>query len=755
MTNSSGHIVALRIKIKGLVQGVGFRPFVFRLAHQHKINGWVANRTDGVEIQSEGSDDSVRSFIKDLQNKAPVISQIDEFIVSENPVEYLQDFSILSSNDLTDETSEISPDIAVCQDCLTDQKNQSHRVDYPFINCTNCGPRFSIIQDFPYDRPNTTMAPFRMCNLCEEEYHDIVNRRFHAQPIACNHCGPVYSMFHNGRSSENISRILNDISRLLDHGKIIAVKGLGGFHLMCDALNEATVSRLRQSKQHEGKPFAVMFRNLDAIKKYAQVNETEEQALQSWQRPIVILKSKRSLAQSVSLKLNTIGAFLPYMPFHHLLFERIQQPALILTSGNIAEEPIVIDNQQAHSVLSAISDAVLTYNRDIYNRVDDSVLQIVNDKPRILRRSRGFVPAPVKLPFDVNGIFAAGAELVNCFCIGKGKQAYLSQHIGDLKNMETFDFYKEAIERFKNIFRIKPRIAVSDMHPDYLSTRYAHLMEIKLIEVQHHHAHIASCMAENGLDEKVIGLAFDGTGYGNDGNIWGGEFMVCDYRDFFRHNHFEYMSMPGGDKVTEEPWRMGISLLYQTFGKDFLAVELPFLQGIGKEKSILIAEAIEKKINCPLTSSAGRLFDAIAAITGVCTHTLHHAEAPMRLESLLDENQEGYYKAYISDHISFKPVIRQICTDIIQGISSAVISAKFHNTIIETALEVIQKISAETGIHKVVLSGGTFQNKYLLERMENKLNQYHFQVFTHSRIPCNDGGIALGQIAIAGKKMNI
>lgn len=755
MTNSSGHIVALRIKIKGLVQGVGFRPFVFRLAHQHKINGWVANRTDGVEIQSEGSDDSVRSFIKDLQNKAPVISQIDEFIVSENPVEYLQDFSILSSNDLTDETSEISPDIAVCQDCLTDQKNQSHRVDYPFINCTNCGPRFSIIQDFPYDRPNTTMAPFRMCNLCEEEYHDIVNRRFHAQPIACNHCGPVYSMFHNGRSSENISRILNDISRLLDHGKIIAVKGLGGFHLMCDALNEATVSRLRQSKQHEGKPFAVMFRNLDAIKKYAQVNETEEQALQSWQRPIVILKSKRSLAQSVSLKLNTIGAFLPYMPFHHLLFERIQQPALILTSGNIAEEPIVIDNQQAHSVLSAISDAVLTYNRDIYNRVDDSVLQIVNDKPRILRRSRGFVPAPVKLPFDVNGIFAAGAELVNCFCIGKGKQAYLSQHIGDLKNMETFDFYKEAIERFKNIFRIKPRIAVSDMHPDYLSTRYAHLMEIKLIEVQHHHAHIASCMAENGLDEKVIGLAFDGTGYGNDGNIWGGEFMVCDYRDFFRHNHFEYMSMPGGDKVTEEPWRMGISLLYQTFGKDFLAVELPFLQGIGKEKSILIAEAIEKKINCPLTSSAGRLFDAIAAITGVCTHTLHHAEAPMRLESLLDENQEGYYKAYISDHVSFKPVIRQICTDIIQGISSAVISAKFHNTIIETALEVIQKISAETGIHKVVLSGGTFQNKYLLERMENKLNQYHFQVFTHSRIPCNDGGIALGQIAIAGKKMNI
>ncbi|MBN2482249.1 MAG: carbamoyltransferase HypF [Bacteroidales bacterium] len=755
MTNSSGHIVALRVKVRGLVQGVGFRPFVYRLALHHGLNGWIANGTDGVEIRIEGPASSVHPFMEALQHQAPAVSQIDELSSDEVIPEGLNDFRILASLDLTDETSEISPDIAVCPDCLSDLKNQARRLDYPFINCTNCGPRFSIILDFPYDRSNTTMHPFRMCSSCRKEYEDIADRRFHAQPVACSHCGPEYALHLDDKVVHNFHQIREEVSALLSEGKIIAVKGVGGYHLMCDALNEMAVGHLRSSKRHEGKPFAVIFRDLETIRKYNLLSPVEEKTLCSWQRPIVILKNRKSLAHSVSLGLNTTGAFLSYMPFHHLLFERIRQSALVLTSGNISEEPIVIGDQEALTVLAGISDAVLTYNRDIYNRTDDSVVQVIAGTPVIMRRSRGYAPAPVKMPFQVNGIFAAGAELVNCFCIGKNDRAYLSQHIGDLKNAETFEFYTEALDRFKKIFRISPHTAVADMHPDYLSTRYAHNMGLQVAEVQHHHAHIASCMAENGLDEPVIGLALDGTGYGTDGHIWGSEFLVCDYRDFTRCNHFEYMAMPGGDKAAEEPWRMGISLLHQAFGEDFPELGLPFLQKLEKERIRLLTEAIDKKINCPLSSGAGRLFDAVAAITGICLHSLHHAEAPMRLQSELDEKCEDYYEADVTQHhISFRPVIRRLCDDVLKGVSPAVISAKFHNTVMNCSMEAVKRIASETGIDKVVLSGGTFQNKYLSEKLQQNLIRNRFQVFTHSKVPCNDGGIALGQLAVAGKRIN-
>lgn len=751
MTNPSYHIEALRIRVRGLVQGVGFRPFVYRTACNHHLAGWVANCTDGVEILVEGPSASLSLFLESLRRDAPVVAQIDEILTEQGEVKGLQSFRISESRDLTDETSEISPDISVCRDCLLDMKAQPHRINYPFINCTNCGPRFSIVRDFPYDRSKTTMDRFQMCADCRREFEDINDRRFHAQPVACNHCGPVYSLHQGSHVTEDLRLILEQVTSLIADGRIIAVKGTGGYHMLCDAQDEAAVSRLRQAKRREGKPFAVMFRDLDTIRAMAYVGQAEEQALLSWQRPIVILKMRKELAQGVSMGLDTVGAFLPYMPFHYLLFEHSRADALVLTSGNVAGEPIVIDDEEALTVLAGISDAVLIYNREIHNRSDDSVLLAVGNEMRMIRRSRGYVPSPLRVKLDVNGILAAGAELVNCFCIGKGNRAYLSQHIGDLKNAGTFAFYSETVDRFTKIFRIKPQIAAADMHPDYLSTRFATQLGIDVKEVQHHHAHIASCMAENGLDEPVIGLAFDGTGYGTDGHIWGSEFLVCDLEDFERYGHFEYMPMPGGDKATEEVWRMGVSLLYMAYGSHFTALDLPLLREIGGDKLSRISVAIEKKINSPLTSGAGRLFDAVAAITGLCFHTLHHAEAPMRLEAAIDERCLEAYEIPAGNNISFIPVIRQICDDMANGIPPGIVSAKFHNAVVEVSLEMARRISRETGLDKVVLSGGTFQNRYLSERLENRLKKDHLRVYTHRHVPCNDGGIALGQLAVAAR----
>jgi hydrogenase maturation protein HypF len=746
------HIIALNINIKGLVQGVGFRPFVYRLAQQYGLHGWVVNGTDGVMLKVEGTAAGMPSFVEDLRFKAPVVSQIEEISIDNDIPEGLQEFTILASQDLTNETSEISPDIAVCPDCIADLKNQLHRIGYPFINCTNCGPRFSIIQDFPYDRAKTTMAPFNMCGKCRDEYSDIMDRRFHAQPLACNNCGPHYSMHAGNKLLTDFQQIMDHTGKMIETGKILALKGIGGFHLMCSALDEGAVNRLRKLKKHEGKPFAVMFRDLASLKQFATVSEVEEYTLLSWRRPIVILKNIRSLASGVTLGLDTIGAFLPYMPIHYLLFEKLTIPAFVLTSGNIADEPIIIANNAAIATFSGKVDAVITYNREIFNRNDDSVVRLMAGKERIQRRSRGYVPAPVKLAFNADGILATGAELSNCFCLGKGNRAYLSQHIGDLKNQETFAFYEETQARFQQLFRVKPELVAADLHPDYLSTRFAQKSGLKTVWVQHHHAHIASCMAENGIDEPVIGLAFDGIGYGTDGHIWGSEFMVCDYEDFERHNHFTYMPMPGGDRASEEPWRMAISLLWQSYGREFFDLDLPFLKMIDRTKIKIVAEAIEKGINCPLTSGAGRLFDAVAAITGICTEALFHAEAPMRLESAIKPGIQEAYNYTITDTISFLPAIRQTCTDLSGGMEVGIIAAKFHNTIVEASLQAVKIIGQKTGIQKIVLSGGTFQNKYLLETLETTLLKNNFAVYTHCKVPCNDGGLALGQLAVAARK---
>jgi len=746
---------AYQVQIKGLVQGVGFRPFIYRLATKHDLKGSVENRNDCVQILLFGRKSNIDRFLFSVRDTAPEASNIESVDVEKIEYQDYTDFRIISSRNISEAITEISPDIAVCEECIRDMKEQANRINYPFINCTNCGPRFTIIKDLPYDRESTTMKPFVMCEECKNEYTNVLDRRFHAQPVACSNCGPHYELIFNGNTIKDTGEIIKKICELINSGKIIAVKGLGGFHIACDAFNEEAVSRLRELKNREAKPFAVMFSDINKLKKYADVNSTEEKILLSWRRPILILQEKTKLADSVSVSFPTIGTMLPYMPLHYLLFEQLETPAIVLTSGNISNEPIIIDNNEANKVLSKISDVLLVYNRDIYNRTDDSVIMVVNDKERLIRRSRGYAPSPIRMEMDVDGIIATGAELVNCFCLGKENQAIMSQHIGDLKNLETLEFYEESINQFIKLFRVKPNIIACDKHPDYLSTKYAESSGLKTIYIQHHHAHIASCMAENKLDEKVIGVSFDGTGYGDDAKIWGGEFFICDLNEYERYTHFDYIPIPGGDKAVEEPWRMGVSYLYKTYGEEFYSLDLPFLQKINRETVEIIVQAIKKGINCPETSSAGRLFDAVTAIINLCTISGFHAEAPMRLESVIDKNCKDLYEFDINKTIDVKKTIRGIVNDIKNKVPVSLISAKFHNTIISIIFAVVKEISLSGNIMKVVISGGTFQNKYILENLEKLLIKNKYEVYSNRIVPSNDGGIALGQLAITAKRKKL
>lgn len=717
-----------------------------------KFRGTVENRNDGVIIEINAIESDIQEFIRYVRNEAPPASYIESVHAFPIHSKIFERFRILESSNVSDDITLVSPDIAVCKDCLIDMKIQAHRIDYPFINCTNCGPRFTIIKQLPYDRRNTTMEPFPMCNICKEEYLDVLDRRFHAQPVACHSCGPSYSLYEKSSKIVDLPIILKRLQYLLDKGGIIAIKGMGGYFLSCDAGNIKAVEKLRKLKNREGKPFAVMFAGVEALQEYAYADAIEIQAITSWQRPIVLLNKKKELAWSVTNGFPTIGAMLPYMPFHYLMFEKIKQQVLVLTSGNFSDEPIIIDDEQARDSFLPVCDAVLSYNRRIFNRVDDSIVHVINQKVNIIRRSRGYAPSPVVLDINVDGIVAAGGELVNCFCLGKGNKAFLSQHIGDLKNLETYQFYIESFYRFKDLFRIEPTLLVADLHPDYLSTRFAEQYGLPVEKVQHHHAHIASCMAEHRLEEKVIGVAFDGTGLGDDGMIWGGEFLLCDLSAYIRLAHFEYQPMPGGDKATLNPWRMAVSYLYDIYGKSLIDLDLPFIQKIEREELQVVLQMLEKNINCPKTSSAGRLFDAVAGLTGLCLFSDFHAEAPMRLEGAITGKSENVYEMEPGEVIRVKPMIRQIVTDIQNGISVSEISLKFHNTIVEIIQSVVKLLEKKTGIKKVVLSGGTFQNKFISGEVEVKLKSAGFEVYMNEKIPCNDGGIALGQLAIAATR---
>ena len=589
------------ITIKGLVQGVGFRPFIYRLAKEMHIYGWVRNNNESVEIFIEADENIVNNFVKKIYSEKPITSSISSLEIKEVSFHGFDNFQIIESNDNTNNVTQVSPDIAVCEECLQDLKNNSNRINYPLINCSVCGPRYTIVKSLPYDRINTTMSAFKMCKQCYEEYSNPSNRRFHAQPIGCNHCGPQYSLkiynkdTNDYKSIDNFNDIFKYISDGLKKNKIFCFKATGGYNLVCDAKNEESVDILRHIKNRDSKPFAVMFRDINTLKNYAKVDEIEFQQLISWQRPIVILKEQEPLAYSVSMGLGTIGAILPYMPFHYLLFEYSEMEALVMTSGNISDEPITIDDNKALSLFGKITDGVLLYNRDIYNRVDDSVVFVCNSTPYFIRRSRGFVPTPINLNIDCEGVFAAGAELTSCFSIGKGNEAILSPYIGDLKNFETYLFYDEVFKRYSHLFRFKPSFVAVDLHPNYHSTIYGTEIGVDTISVQHHYAHILSVMAEHNIVEPIIGVAFDGTGLGTDDKIWGSEFMVCTPYDFKRIGHFDYIPLPGGDKVVYEPWRTGVSLLYKIFGEKFLDFDIPINKKIGRQQieNIIIKEVIK------------------------------------------------------------------------------------------------------------------------------------------------------------------
>jgi hydrogenase maturation protein HypF len=743
-----------RIKITGLVQGVGFRPFVYRIAGKFHIKGTVENRNDGVIIEMEGNKVLLNGFIKAIRSEAPPASAIENIEI-ENIIkkEGFNGFNIVKSTNASDEVTEISPDIAVCKDCLQDMKTQPHRLSYPFINCTNCGPRFSIIKDLPYDRDKTTMKPFAMCPVCKKEYTDITDRRFHAQPVACNNCGPVYTLYHKKDNLNGHDKILSMAAEMLNKGDILAIKGMGGYFLACNALDQKAVNRLRERKKRDAKPFAVMFKDMESLNKYTLVTPAEKKLITSWRRPIVLLRQTRRLCDAVNYKLDKLGAFLPYMPFHYQLFEASGLEALVMTSGNVSDEPIIIDDNEALEKLSPIADAVIAFNREIHNRCDDSVAFVSLGKTQLIRRSRGYVPAQITLDFDVDGIIATGAELKNTFCLGKNNKAIISQHIGDLKNHETLEFFSESAGRFRKMFRCDPKFIVSDLHPDYLSTQFARESGWKHLQVQHHHAHIASVMAEHGISEKVIGVSFDGVGLGTDGNIWGGEFMVCDYQSFERVSHFEYVPMPGGDKASVEPWRMGVSYLYKYYGKDFLKLKIPFVKNLDRNKTELLLKGIDAGINAPLTSSVGRLFDAVAAICGICHYQDYEAQAAMQLEAILRKDKVRYhdysYSISAKNVISFDGTIDAIIEGLKEKVPVETISFRFHYMLVMAIYSIVSEVRKKYKLNTVVLSGGCFQNRYLLETTMRILSKEKFHVLIPEKVPANDGGISLGQLAIA------
>lgn len=744
---------AVSIHIRGLVQGVGFRPFVYRMAIKHHVCGWVENNNEGVLIHAEASAENLGAFGQDLRKLAPPAANIQALEQKPAKNDSFQEFSIKKSSNRSDAVTEVSPDIAVCNECLHDMQTQPHRLAYPFINCTNCGPRFTIIRSLPYDRPLTTMAPFQMCEVCRQEYTHILDRRFHAQPVACMQCGPVYQIWPGMESFSDGFALAALIAKTIDEGGIVALKGLGGFHLVCDALNEKAVSRLRYRKNREGKPMAVMMENLETAAAFFSIDQAEEKELTSWRRPIVLLNNKVDLAPSVSDGLHTTGLVLPYMPLHYQLFVKLHTRAIVLTSGNVSDEPVLIDDENAYNQLKRIADLVIGYNRAIHNRADDSVAFVSGGEARLIRRSRGYTPSPVQLRLPVEGILATGAELNNTFAFGKGNQAIISQHIGDLKNAETLSFYEESYNRFAKLFRFTPALIACDSHPDYLSTQFARSLGIETIEVQHHHAHIASCMAEHGLDEKVIGIAMDGTGYGTDGTIWGAEFFICDLAGFERKYHFDSVPLPGGDQVTKQGWRTAMAYLHKYFGDQLPFAKLPFLKKVDAEKQAMIRQMLDKKLNTPLSSGAGRLFDAVAALTNICPESRYHAEAPMRLEAAIRKNWRGKYLYEIEGEvILFRKLFYQLMKDIRSGTAESEMAAKFHNTIIAIVLDVSRRMLQASGLKKVVLSGGSFQNRYLLENSSNLLKKMGFEVYTQAQLPSNDGGIALGQLAIAAKR---
>lgn len=748
------------IGITGIVQGIGFRPFIYNLAQKHLLRGWVLNNEKGVFIDAEGEDGNLDQFIQDIPKLAPPLAKIESFDVRHlEPFGYTT-FEIKRSEEVQEKFVLISPDVATCDQCLSELfSRQNFRYHYPFINCTLCGPRFTIIKDIPYDRHKTTMAPFKMCPICQKEYDDPADRRFHAQPNACTVCGPSLRLEERvGKEIDGdpIEKTLD----LLEKGFIVAIKGLGGFHLACDAKNNKAVSTLRSRKFREDKPFAVMSRDMEEVKKHCEVNQEEERLLMSIERPIVILNKKEDseISYSVAPYQDTLGVMLPYSPLHHLLLSGSLK-TLVMTSGNVSDEPISYKNGEAKNRLFNIADYFLFHNREIHMRCDDSVTRVFDRKPYILRRSRGYVPFPVKLSFPLEMILACGGELKNTFCLTRDHYAFISHHIGDLENLETLTSFEEGIEHFKRLFYIEPEAVAYDLHPDYLSTKYAlSLPDIPKIGVQHHHAHIVSSMAENGIEGDVIGVALDGTGFGMDETIWGGEFLTASYRDFDRVAHLKKVPMPGGSMAIKEPWRMAMVYLYEVFGEEAKNLKIDLMKRVDLQKWDTLETMIKKGFNTPWTSSMGRLFDAISSLLSIRDEVHYEGQAAIELEMISDHGEKETYPFHIEKDerpmiIDSTDMIRNIVGDLVKGVSTSKISGKFHRTIARLIIETCEAIRSMNGLNRIVLSGGVFQNIFLLSLVLEGLRKSDFGVYTHHLVPTNDGGISLGQAVIAHMRL--
>ena len=734
------------------MQGVGFRPFVKRLADRMQLCGNVSNTAGGVVIEIETDQPTLDQFIEAMETGMPSAARIETRSVE--PLEPAADytgFAIVASSPGAGSFTLISPDLATCGECARETLDPTgRRYQYPFTNCTNCGPRYSIITTIPYDRPNTTMARFTMCAECAAEYRDPADRRFHAEPVACPRCGPQIRVEPAGGDALEAARAV------LEGGLILAIKGIGGFQLACDALAARAVETLRERKKRSRKAFAVMMRDLEAVERYCHVADEERALLESAAAPIVLLRPRAGaeIPAAVAPGLRELGVMLPYTPLHRLLFTpRLE--CLVMTSGNLSEEPIVISNHVARRVLAPIADALVVHNRGIFMRVDDSVVRQWGGSPRVLRRARGYAPGPIDLGFDADGVLACGAELKNTFCLTRGNYAIPSQHIGNMENLETLEFFEETLRNLKNVYRAEPRLIARDLHPDYMTTRWAERQPLESIGIQHHHAHIASCMAENNLRGPVIGVAFDGTGYGTDGQIWGGEFLVGGYGGFRRAAHLRCVPLVGGDQAVREPYRMAAIQLVDAFGGQYRALDLPVWQA-GSPAFWKNLELLFRKAPA-MTSSCGRLFDAVAALAGICQRSSYEGEAAMLLEAAADAQPTLESAAMPVDceqepwTIDTRPLIREVARWCAQGRAAGAISAAFHESMALTIAEVCGKLRDATGIGRVCLSGGTFQNCTLLGRVVELLGAGGMEVFLHSKVPPNDGGISLGQAAMAAE----
>lgn len=750
-------IKRLRIKITGIVQGVGFRPFVYGLARSLKLAGWVQNGPEGLLIEVQGDHLLLDEFLQRLEQEAPPLSVISSVATAEIPLLLPSAFTITESRTGSGNTL-IAPDCDVCPDCLRELFDPSdRRYLYPFINCTNCGPRYSIITATPYDRPNTTMTAFPLCPECEKEYSDPSDRRFHAQPVACQRCGPELKLL-DAAGEPLASEPLATAVKMLQEGAIVAIKGVGGYHLAVDPFNHAAVSELRRRKKRDEKPFALMTDSIEKAKKIAQLNRTEELLLSGRERPIILLRKQQdnSLSPEIAPANDYFGVMLPSAPLYYLLL-RDNFDALVMTSANLSDDPIIYKNADALEQLSAVADFFLTHNREIFAPSDDSVIRVFRTHPLMMRRSRGYVPRPVMIPEVDKSVLALGGELKSAVCLASGEQAFLSRHIGDLKSAATLASFPESIAALGKITGITPEIVAHDLHPDYHSTVFAATLPGKKIAVQHHHAHLASCMAENRLEGDVIGVIFDGAGYGSDGTIWGGEFLTGGYKEFSRAGHLRQMAMPGGDLAAREPYRMALSLLFQIYGDKLFEIPLQVTQHILPEQRGLFLQMLRKGINSPMTSSCGRLFDAVAALLGLRGVMSYEGQAAIELEGVAEKGSCN--KAYrfeiatvgSSIILDWIPIIEDIVNDLLEKCSLPDISATFHHSLAVASGAVCREIRSSSGLDRVVLSGGVFQNRLFSEEMVTLLEKEGFSVYTHRLVPPNDGGVALGQAMIAGR----